>query len=51
MLVDLVNNAEAIFDSVKEIRKQARSEIAMAERIKLQSIHHEILNIVQKDKA
>jgi hypothetical protein len=26
MLVDLVNNAEAIFDSVKEIRDQARTE-------------------------
>jgi hypothetical protein len=26
MLVDLVNNAEAIFDSVEEIRDQARKE-------------------------
>jgi regulator of sirC expression with transglutaminase-like and TPR domain len=26
MLADLVNNAEAVFDSVKEIREQARSE-------------------------
>jgi hypothetical protein len=26
MLADLVNNAEAVFDNVKEIREQARSE-------------------------